>query len=310
MGGKTGAGAVVEGIHAEGPIVATLGGLPPGENDMSAEEFAELLDMLSPGLRLMTISPSVDSKSEFAKIKTLLQRGVRPCLGHDTVATPSEILAALRLSSPGYPFHVTHTFNVQRFHHRDCGLANLALLSEWPKLPEYEGAIEPTIELIGDCAHVSPAVLKLAVTCKRKGMACFITDGIAEPLPGLKMMHTGRTSEVVVQNGIPQVVLTTPEQSGVLIGSCIMLLDAFKTAINILGLDVATAVEMCSCLPARIAGLSHIGTLDVGKRADILLFSDSLHLFTTVVNGEVVHSSQSVESGDQCESYVKRPRVG
>ena len=26
-------------------------------------------------------------------------------------------------------FHLTHAMNVQRFHHRDCGLANFAFLS-------------------------------------------------------------------------------------------------------------------------------------------------------------------------------------
>ena len=29
----------------------------------------------------------------------------------------------------GVRFHLTHAMNVQRFHHRDCGLANFAFLS-------------------------------------------------------------------------------------------------------------------------------------------------------------------------------------
>ena len=29
----------------------------------------------------------------------------------------------------GVRFHLTHALNVQRFHHRDCGLANFAFLS-------------------------------------------------------------------------------------------------------------------------------------------------------------------------------------
>ena len=40
--------AVLEGIHAEGPIVATLGGLPQSEAQMSTADFEALLEMLGP----------------------------------------------------------------------------------------------------------------------------------------------------------------------------------------------------------------------------------------------------------------------
>ena len=46
-----------------------------------------------------------------------------------------DILRALRVgmeidnNPQGVRFHLTHALNVQRFHHRDCGLANFAFLS-------------------------------------------------------------------------------------------------------------------------------------------------------------------------------------
>ena len=36
------------------------------------------------------------------------------------------------------------------FHHRACGLTNVGLLSSFPRMPAYEGAVEPSIEIIGD----------------------------------------------------------------------------------------------------------------------------------------------------------------
>ena len=42
--GRVGVGAVCEGIHSEGPIVADLGALPPGDVDLSLEDFIKLLD--------------------------------------------------------------------------------------------------------------------------------------------------------------------------------------------------------------------------------------------------------------------------
>ena len=38
----------------------------------------------------------------------------------------------------------------------------------------------------------------------------------------------------------------------------------------------------------RIAGLSHIGSVEVGKRADLLLFDKDLNLEQTLVAGKVV----------------------
>lgn len=51
------------GIHAEGPVVADLGGLPPSEcQRLSIGEFEHLVKLMQPcGLRMMTIAPSIDA---------------------------------------------------------------------------------------------------------------------------------------------------------------------------------------------------------------------------------------------------------
>lgn len=38
----------------------------------------------------------------------------------------------------------------------------------------------------------------------------------------------------------------------------------------------------------RIAKISHTGKIEVGRRADLLLFDEKLNLLRTVVNGKVV----------------------
>lgn len=94
---------------------------------------------------------------------------VRVAFGHDKQASDQEILNGLKVSKQSV--HFTHVFNVQNFNHRTPGLANYALVSAFPsnmigeffsifkncfkiELPEYEGIVEPTIELIGDRAHL------------------------------------------------------------------------------------------------------------------------------------------------------------
>ncbi len=122
-------GAIIEGIHAEGPIVADLGGLIKGENEMPLDQFQQLLDLMGKDLKIMTIGPSVDSRHGYARSKMLLERGIVVALGHDRQASEEQILGALKLAtSEEQRLHMTHLFNVQKFHHREAGLANIGTL--------------------------------------------------------------------------------------------------------------------------------------------------------------------------------------
>ena len=100
----------------QGPIVNDLGAMPPTQYDMSLAEFETLLDAM-PQLRVMTISPHLEADENYARTHTLLKRGIVPALGHDRVATESEILGALACC-PSRQMHITHLFNVCSFHHR------------------------------------------------------------------------------------------------------------------------------------------------------------------------------------------------
>ncbi|XP_011409136.1 PREDICTED: N-acetylglucosamine-6-phosphate deacetylase-like, partial [Amphimedon queenslandica] len=144
-------GAVLEGINAEGPLVNDFGGLPESERDMTETDFELLIDSI-PSIKIMTISPHIEARHNYKRLKLLIKKGIKPSLGHDKEASESEILDALRLSKE--PMHITHLFNVCSFHHRLPGLVNIGLASVYPNLPEYTDIILPTVEVIGDLAHV------------------------------------------------------------------------------------------------------------------------------------------------------------
>ena len=90
----------------------------------------------------MTISPSIDFMHHFERIKILKNEGIIPALGHDRQCTEEQIIAALTVLDGSdqkehrkySSLHMTHCFNVQKFHHRNVGLANFALT---PTLPKY-----------------------------------------------------------------------------------------------------------------------------------------------------------------------------
>jgi len=126
--------AVIEGIHAEGPLVATCGGLAPTDIQLTEFDFKKFLDQI-PSLKIMTISPSLEAKINYSRLKILLQRDIVPALGHDNDATEDDIVGALQIAGETQ-LHITHLFNVTKLHHREIGLTNVGLLSTFPNLPK------------------------------------------------------------------------------------------------------------------------------------------------------------------------------
>lgn len=95
-----------------------LGAMPATDCNMPLAEFEKLLDHI-PALRVMTISPHLEAQVGYARLEALVRRGVVPALGHDRVATETEILGALACcSGVETRAHITHLFNVCSFHHR------------------------------------------------------------------------------------------------------------------------------------------------------------------------------------------------
>ena len=76
-------------------------------------------------------------------------------------------------------------------------------------------------------------------------------------------------------------------------GSCSGLDVAFRRLVNVHGRPLADAVAMCCTNPARIAGLKHVGTLEPGKRADMLLMDGTLGLQRVIVAGIVAHDADA-----------------
>ena len=128
------------------------GALPGARPDMSLTDFQQLIKII-PKLKIMTISPHLESQCDYIRLKALLEHDILPSLGHDKVASETEILGALRICR-SRRLHITHCFNVSTFHHRNPSLVNFGLMNCFPNLPQYRGILSPTVEVIADMAHV------------------------------------------------------------------------------------------------------------------------------------------------------------
>ena len=66
-----------------------------------------------------------------------------------------------------------------------------------PAGDKYAGVRTPTVELIGDLLHVSALALKAVVTARKVEDVAFVTDAIAEPVPGKKLRCIYTWAELV-----------------------------------------------------------------------------------------------------------------
>ena len=280
---QNGYGCVVRGIHAEGPVVATLGGLPDSSKQAAGDldSFHLLLNNIGPYLKMMTISPSCDTINNYQRFQLLAERNIKISLGHDKNCTESEILKVLHAVKP-MRCHMTHVFNVQSFHHRNSGLANFALVSKFPSLIQYQGIEPPTVEVIGDLKHVSPMALRALLGARSPTDMCCITDAIAESIPGKTIKYSSTRLAEVSNDG------TTVNIAGsnVLCGSCTNMHETFRRLIDILGVSLEDAVLICATTPSQIVGIDdQVGSIEIGKRGDLLLLDDKLNLMETVIGG-------------------------
>ena len=72
---------------------------------------------------------------------------------------------------------------------------------------------------------------------------------------------------------------------GRLAGSTICLLDGIRNLVNIIGIPLEKALKLATINPANSLGLTDIGRIKPGAKADFVLLSDDLVLQKTIIRG-------------------------
>jgi N-acetylglucosamine-6-phosphate deacetylase len=163
---------------------------------------------------------------------------------------------------------MTHFFNAMTgIHHRDIGVAGWGLAKP-----------EMSFDIIADGIHVAPQMLKLA--CRTKGVdhVSLISDSVAPT--GLGDGEFDLWNEKIsVENG------RTRNERGSIAGSVITVLDAVKRMLE-LGFSESDVAKMSSQNPATLLGLDgEIGSIEIGKRADLVALDDQGNIGFTIIGG-------------------------
>ncbi|HSF23263.1 MAG TPA: N-acetylglucosamine-6-phosphate deacetylase [Blastocatellia bacterium] len=268
-------GARILGIHFEGPFVShnKCGALQPGHfrtydgDPRSINTFVGLDGI--PTLRsLMTVAPEVTGGIDLTR--ELTRRGLRVFVGH-TQAEPSTLDLAFEAGAR----HMTHFPNaLDPLHHRKPGAVAWGLLGE-----------EVTMDCIADLCHVDPLMLRLIYRSKSASRMALISDAI-QPAGLGDGDYTVWGTRIAVRDGVTAV--GEGPSKGALAGSVITLRQAMKNMISI-GVPVHEAVKMASLTPARAAGVdSEIGSVETGKRADLISLDEEFDVGLAISAGEVL----------------------
>ncbi|WP_130504800.1 N-acetylglucosamine-6-phosphate deacetylase [Microterricola gilva] len=256
---------LVLGSHLEGPFLDLEFKGAHNESllrQADAGELDAMLDAAAGTLRQITLAPELPGAT--AAIGRFVDAGVAVAVGH-TAADYEQSRAAFDAGAS----ILTHAFNGMRgIHHRAPG--PVAAATHTPGV---------TLEVINDGTHVHPEVVRMAFA-SAPGRIALITDAMAATGSADGEYMLGALA-VTVQGGVARLV-----EGGSIAGSTLTLDDAVRRAVNEVGVDMATAIDAVTAVPARTIGrAADLGALAVGFAADAVIMRDDFSVAAVWANG-------------------------
>lgn len=271
-------GARMLGLHLEGPYFSPnqCGAQDPGYlKNPSREEYESILDA-APEIIRWSVAPELEGALEMGR--ALRKRGILASVAH-TNAVYDEVERAYEA---GYT-HMTHLYSAMSTVTRRNAF-------------RYAGALEAaylldnmTVEIIADGIHLPKALLQFVHKFKGADRTALCTDamrgaGMPDGESILGSLKNGQ--RVIIEDGVAKL----PDRSA-FAGSVATTDRLVRTMVSEAEIPLVEAVRMMTLTPARILGISaDSGSLDVGKRADMVLFDNHVHVSTTIIEGDVVYA--------------------
>ncbi len=255
--------AEARGCHPAGPV------RPP-----RPEEYFAYLDYAD-CITTATVAPELPGAEAF--VRACRRRGVRCNAGHSH-ATFDQVEAAVGWGVR----HVDHLF---------CAMSDRARLRRTQTYPMRGGLMEATLyfdelttEVIADGKHLQRELLLLAYKIKGPDRLALVTDcNRALDMPDGEYVFgpLDGGEPILRRDGVGVMPDGKALASGV-----VGMDDCVRTFHRLTGAPLAEAVRMASLTPARIAGCDEeIGSIEVGKRADLVVLDADLQVRQVYVDG-------------------------
>ena len=232
---------------------------------LDADEIEKLIiEMKKVGAAHVSAALELDESGSFTK--TAIENGATVGLAH-TDATYAEANKAFGNGA----MSLTHTYNAMSpFHHRDGGAVGAGLLND-----------NVYCELICDGFHVSPEAVAMAYKLKKDKLV-LITDS---------MEATGMPDGEYSIAGLPVTVKDGKARTceGAIAGSTLSLIDGVKNLAAFAKITFNEALYHATAAPAKMLGVfDKVGSLDVGKMANMLVLDKELNVREVIFEGKSV----------------------
>ncbi|VAW24228.1 N-acetylglucosamine-6-phosphate deacetylase [hydrothermal vent metagenome] len=268
----------IPGFHLEGPYISPVDGYRGAHSknfvrNPDWDEFMGFYKASGGAILTVTLAPELDGAMDF--IKKCTEKGIVVSLGHHNAST--EIVdEAVKNGAKT----CTHLGN---------GCANSINRHNNPLWPQLSND-SLMISIICDGFHLRPEEIRTFFKVKGVDKTIVTSDvtKYAAMKPGIYKNIDGYDIELTVDGKVQY-----PAQE-VLAGSASAINKGVAHIIKVTGCSLADAIQMSSTNPAKLYGLSDRGTLEKGKRADLILFTigdTELKIFKTYVKGKLVYDS-------------------
>ncbi|MBZ5201470.1 N-acetylglucosamine-6-phosphate deacetylase [Planomicrobium chinense] len=265
--------AEMVGIHLEGPFISKKQpGAQPVEHIIppSLELFQKWQSLSGDRIKLVTMAPETEGGYRF--VDEVTSTGVIASIGHSD-GTWEEMQHAISVGAS----HVTHLYNqMSAFHHREPGVVGTAFVDK-----------RLSVEIIADFIHSHPKSVELAFRQIGADRLVLITDAMRAK--GLKQgtYDLGGQDVFVTENGARL-------ESGALAGSILTMDEAMKNVQNCTGCSISELVAITSYNAAKKLGLSHKGSIERGKDADLVILDEHLDVQLTICRGTIAHKKEGL----------------
>jgi N-acetylglucosamine-6-phosphate deacetylase len=275
-------GARILGAHFYGPYFAREArGCHPEASVRPPDphEFAQYLEFAD-CLATATVAPELPGAEAF--VRACRDRDIRCNAGHSH-ATFEQMEAAL-------------TWGVRHVDHLFCAMSDRARLRQTQTYPMRGGVMEATLyfdelttEIIADGKHLQRELLMLAYKIKGPDRLALVTDcnrALDKPDGEYLFGPSDGGEPIWRRDGVG----VMPD--GKALASGVMGLDhGVRTFQRLTGVALHEVVRMASLTPARIIGRAHeIGSIEPGKRADLLVLDKNLDVKQVYVAGRLAVS--------------------
>ncbi|SDD64477.1 N-acetylglucosamine-6-phosphate deacetylase [Pricia antarctica] len=268
-------GPSIPGFHLEGPYISPIAGFRGAHLEKYIKvpdwaEFQEFQKAANGGIKLITLAPELEGAIPF--IRKLVESGVTVSLGHHNGSAEDIALAVeagAKLS--------THLGN---------GCANEINRHNNPLWPQLSNDAL-SISIIADGFHLTREEVRTFY--KTKGVEKTILVSDALDLAGLPPGEYTRGERTLLLT--PNVVKLPKEN--VLAGAASPISKCVGQIMEFTECSLKDAIQMASTNPAEFFVLKELGAIEIGKRADLILFTmenNEMVIEQTYVNGELVYT--------------------